>query len=173
MGNFGEDLRKERLSRGIALEQITAITKISSRFLLALEQEKFSLLPGGILNKGIVRGYAGAIGLDPGTWTERYLKAYSTSETNCDEGRGWATFANNVGKARIQRHEAVEMRWRWAGAIVLLLVVLAAAFFSVYYIGHRAGWWHVTPTLTEKVSVEVHSPLSWLHLASTHLVRQI
>jgi len=56
MSNFGEDLRKERVSRGIALEQISAVTKISPRHLVALEQEKFRLLPGGILSKGIVRG---------------------------------------------------------------------------------------------------------------------
>ncbi len=69
MGTFGEDLRTERLSRGIALEDITAVTKISQRHLLALEQEHFRLLPGGILNKGIVRGYASALGLDQEDWT--------------------------------------------------------------------------------------------------------
>ena len=57
MGSFGEDLRAERVSRGIALEDITAVTKISQRHLVALEQERFRLLPGGILSKGIVRGY--------------------------------------------------------------------------------------------------------------------
>jgi cytoskeletal protein RodZ len=170
MGNFGEDLRNERLSRGIALDQITAITKISSRQLLALEQEKFSLLPGGILNKGIVRSYAGAIGLDPGIWTERYLKAYSESGVLGSDDRGWAAFANNVGKARIQRHEAIEMRWRWAGAILLLLAVAAAAFYSVYCIGQRSGWWQTSPALIQKATVEVHSAISWLHTAATQLV---
>jgi cytoskeletal protein RodZ len=77
MGNFGEDLRMERLSRGIALEEITAVTKISQHHLVALEQEKFRLLPGGILSKGIVRGYTGALGLDQHDWTERFLKAYA------------------------------------------------------------------------------------------------
>jgi len=57
MKSFGEDLRSERISRGVALEEITAITKISRRHLVALEQEKFRLLPGGILSKGIIRGY--------------------------------------------------------------------------------------------------------------------
>jgi len=37
MGNFGEDLRMERLTRGIALEEITAVTKISRHHLVALE----------------------------------------------------------------------------------------------------------------------------------------
>ena len=75
MKNFGEELRMERLSRGIALSEITAVTKISSRHLEALEQGNFRQLPGGILSKGIVRGYASAVGLDQQDWTERFLEA--------------------------------------------------------------------------------------------------
>jgi cytoskeleton protein RodZ len=127
MGNFGEDLRMERISRGIALEEITAVTKISPRYLEALEQEKFRLLPGGILNKGIVRGYASAVGLDQSDWTERFLKAYAASGQMVDDDRDWMEFASNVGKARIQRREAMEMRLRWVGAILLVLVVAAWA----------------------------------------------
>jgi hypothetical protein len=110
MGSFGEDLRNERVSRGIALEEITAVTKISQRHLEALEQERFRLLPGGILSKGIVRGYAGAIGLDQQDWTERFLEAYIASGQMIDDDRSWLAFAANVGKARILRHDAVEVR---------------------------------------------------------------
>ena len=141
MRSFGEDLRSERLSRGVALEEITAITKISRRHLVALEQEKFRLLPGGILNKGIVRGYTGALGLDQHLWTERFLKAYTASGEMIDDDRDWTAFASNVGKARIQRREAVEFRLRWAGAILLLVAVAAAAFLTVRYYGLRVGWW--------------------------------
>jgi cytoskeleton protein RodZ len=146
MGSFGEDLRTERISRGVALEDITAVTKISQRHLIALEQERFRQLPGGILNKGIVRGYAGALGLDERDWTERFLRAYRASGQASDEEQGWTAFATNVGKARIQRHEAVELRMRWAGAALLLLAVLVLGFFGVRYVGVRAGWWpHVLP----------------------------
>jgi cytoskeletal protein RodZ len=141
MRSFGEDLRSERLSRGVALEEITAITKISRRHLVALEQEKFRLLPGGILSKGIVRGYTGALGLDQHLWTERFLKAYTASGEMIDDDRDWAAFASNVGKARIQRRDAVEFRLRWAGAILLLAAVAAAAFLTVRYYGLRVGWW--------------------------------
>jgi cytoskeletal protein RodZ len=141
MSNFGEDLRMERLSRGIALADITAVTKISQRHLEALEQEKFRLLPGGILNKGIVRGYASALGLDQNTWTERFVRAYDASGQMSDDDRGWMEFASNVGKARIQRRDAVEMRLRWTGAILLLLLVAGGAFLMVRYFGLRAGWW--------------------------------
>jgi cytoskeleton protein RodZ len=142
MKSFGEDLRMERLSRGIALEDITAITKISQRHLVALEQESFRLLPGGILNKGIVRGYTGALGLDQHVWTERFLKAYSASGQMIEDDRGWTAFAANVGRARILRHDAMEVRLRWAGAILLLLVVTAAGYLTVRYVGVRSGWWH-------------------------------
>ena len=141
MGSFGEDLRMERVSRGIALEDITAVTKISRHHLLALEQERFRLLPGGILNKGIIRGYAGAVGLDQGDWTERFLRAYAASGQIIDDDRNWTEFAANVGKARLQRHEAQEVRVRWLGAILLLAAVSAGAFLAVRYYGLRAGWW--------------------------------
>jgi cytoskeleton protein RodZ len=142
MGSFGEDLRKERLARGFALEDISAVTKISKRHLTALEEENFRLLPGGILSKGIVRGYTGAIGLDPQDWTERFLEASGTSgQMVGDDDSGWTTFASNVGKARILRREALEIRLRWIGAIVLLFAVAAAAFLTVRYYGVREGWW--------------------------------
>ena len=141
MGNFGEDLRMERLSRGMALEDITAVTKISQRHLLALEQERFRLLPGGILSKGIVRGYAGALGLDQQDWTQRFLTACDAAGDTVDEDRSWTAFASNVGKARILRREAVEMRMRWVGAVLLMMVVGAAAYVTFRYYGVRAGWW--------------------------------
>jgi len=141
MGNFGEDLRKERLTRGVALEDISAVTKISQRHLIALEQERFRLLPGGILSKGIVRGYAGALGLDPQDWTQRFLQACDASGQLSDDQRGWTTFASNVGKARILHREAVEVRLRWFGAILLLLAVAAGGFLAVRYYGLREGWW--------------------------------
>ncbi len=131
MSTFGEDLRMERLSRGIALEEITAITKISARHLEALEQERFRLLPGGILNKGIVRGYAGAVGLDQSDWTERFLKAYIASGQMIDDDRDWINFASNVGKQRPQRRDAAWIRLRRIGAILLLLTVAAGVWLAV------------------------------------------
>jgi cytoskeleton protein RodZ len=140
MGTFGEDLRMERMSRGIALEHITAVTKISQHHLVALEQEKFRQLPGGILNKGIVRGYAGAIGLDQHDWTERFLQAYTASGL-LPEDPNWTAFASNVGRARLQQREAAEFRLRWFGALILLLAVALAGFLMIRYYGVRAGWW--------------------------------
>jgi len=171
MSNFGEDLRMERLARGVALEDITAVTKISQHLLVALEQERFRLLPGGILSKGIVRGYAGALGLDTQDWTERFLNASRASGNVIDDDRGWTAFASNVGKARMLRRDAMELRMRWAGAILLLFVVAAGTFLCVRYFGIRAGWWptllpaHQAAAVHRVVSSAQHlvsRALSWL-----------
>jgi cytoskeleton protein RodZ len=170
MGNFGEDLRKERVARGIALEQISAVTKISQRHLVALEQEKFRLLPGGILSKGIVRGYVNALGLDQQDWTERFLNASSASGEAIDED--WTAFASNVGKARIQRHNQQEVRLRWIGAIMLVVVVAIAAILSVRYYGIRAGWWSSLMPFNGAGS-SAHSSLSPIHDVASRILALI
>ena len=75
--------------------------------------EEFRLLPGGILSKGIVRGYAGAVGLDQNDWTERFLKASHAAGQVTEDDSGWTAFAFNVGKARVMRHDA--LRFACAG----------------------------------------------------------
>ena len=133
MGQFGQDLRREREARGVALESISGVTKISGRHLTALEQENFSALPGGVLNKGIVRGYARACGMDENAWVERYLSAYQQSGQLKDDDQAWIEFAENVGKSHQSEIDLEpDTRLRWAG-VSLLLVVLA---FFTWYVVH-------------------------------------
>ena len=64
MPAFGENLRREREMRGVSLEEISSSTKISLRFLEAIEREDFSKLPGGIFSRSFIRSYARYLGLD-------------------------------------------------------------------------------------------------------------
>lgn len=75
MGTFGDKLRRERELRGISLDEIAEATKIGTRSLRALEEEKFDLLPGGIFNKGFVRAYAKFLGLDEEQAVADYVTA--------------------------------------------------------------------------------------------------
>jgi cytoskeletal protein RodZ len=131
----------ERLNRGIALEKITEVTKINPRHLRALEENEFRVLPGGILNKGIVRGYVNVLGLDESDWISRFQRAYSASGDVLDDDRNWIEFAANVGRARVKARDAAAERLKWAGAFLLLIVVGIALFFAVRYYGYRTGWW--------------------------------
>jgi cytoskeletal protein RodZ len=61
---FGEQLKREREMRGVSLEEISAATRIGTRFLEALENEQWDRLPGGVFNRGFIRAVARFLGLD-------------------------------------------------------------------------------------------------------------
>jgi cytoskeletal protein RodZ len=65
-------LSRLRDRAGISLEAIAAGTKISLRFLRAIEAEEFEQLPGGIFNTSYLRQYAAAIGYDQGHLLAHY-----------------------------------------------------------------------------------------------------
>ena len=75
VGTFGEKLRKQREQRGISLDTISTITKISPRMLRAIEDEHFDQLPGGVFSKGFVRAYARQVGLNEEEALADYLTA--------------------------------------------------------------------------------------------------
>jgi cytoskeleton protein RodZ len=64
ISGFGDYLRREREMRGVSLEEISEATKISIRFLQAIESEDMARLPGGIFTRSFVRTYARYLGLD-------------------------------------------------------------------------------------------------------------
>ena len=64
MGGFGEKLSRERELRGVSLREIAEGTKISIRFLQALEEDRIEALPGGLFPRAFVKQYALFLGLD-------------------------------------------------------------------------------------------------------------
>jgi cytoskeleton protein RodZ len=76
MASFGENLRRERELRGVELRDIADATKISVRFLQALEQDRVDILPGGIFPRSFVRQYAKHLGLDPDRMVTEFDHVY-------------------------------------------------------------------------------------------------
>jgi cytoskeleton protein RodZ len=82
MSNFGASFKKARESKGISIDQIASETKISARFLAAIENEEFQLLPGGIFNRGFVRAYAESVGLDADQIVADFKRLTEVQELN-------------------------------------------------------------------------------------------
>jgi len=76
MGSFGENLRRERDVRGVSLREIAEGTKISVRFLQALEEDRLEVLPGGLFPRAFVRQYALFLGLDPEKLVTDFVAAH-------------------------------------------------------------------------------------------------
>jgi cytoskeleton protein RodZ len=72
LASFGEELRREREIRGISLKEISDATKISKRFLEAIERNDHRTLPAPVFTRGFVREYARYLGLNVDEIVTRY-----------------------------------------------------------------------------------------------------
>jgi len=124
MERFGDELRVERERKQVTLETICAITKVSIRHLEALESGKHGELPGGVFRKGIVRSYLGAVGLDEGTWLQRFEMTLRESGSVASNNDDWVEFAENVRRNRSTISHATRARWMGVAVMVTMLVVL-------------------------------------------------
>jgi len=84
--SLGARLKKEREQRKITLDEISLSTKIASRFLVAIEEEQFDQLPGGIFNKGFVRSYARYLGIDENQAVADYVAATTAAVPESPQG---------------------------------------------------------------------------------------
>lgn len=75
MADLGLLLKREREARNISIEEIASSTKIVSRYLEALEADRFDVMPGGFFIKGIIRTYSRYLGLDEEEVLSRYRAA--------------------------------------------------------------------------------------------------
>jgi cytoskeleton protein RodZ len=154
--SFGEKLKQEREKRKITLEQISASTKIGTRMLQALEEDKFNHLPGGIFNKGFVRAYARFVGLDEDQTVADYLQASGDAPPPSTEIAPREDVAREAAE-NVARLEATSddpsrpLPWGWFAAI-LLVVALALSLWSHNRREHIKPPARPTPTAAPPVS---------------------
>jgi len=118
---FGEHLKREREMRGVSLDEISAATRISTRFLEALETEQWDRLPGGAFNRGFIRSIARFLGIDEDALVAEYAFERRDAET---------------AGSPAAHAERIPRNWQPAAlAIVALLFVLAVGLLGF----HRYG----------------------------------
>ena len=118
--------------RGVSLEEVSAATRISTRFLEAIESDKWESLPGGVFNRGFIRSVARYLGLDEDSMVAEYAL----------ETRGRV-------EAGVVPDPPMEMPRNWKPAIVaaiVLVVILAGVGFAyARYGGKIAARLHWKP----------------------------
>jgi cytoskeleton protein RodZ len=80
MFEIGNSLREARLRQGLDLAEIEQATKIRSRYLRALEEEQFELLPAQTYVKGFLKAYADQLGLDGDLYVEEFNSRFAAEE---------------------------------------------------------------------------------------------
>jgi cytoskeleton protein RodZ len=77
MFEVGGSLREARLKRGLSPADVQKAIRIRDRYLQALEEERWELLPGDAYVKGFLRTYADYLGLDGNLYVEEYNSRFA------------------------------------------------------------------------------------------------
>jgi cytoskeleton protein RodZ len=80
MPGIGETLREARVRQRVNIEELEQSTKIRAKYLRALENEEFGLLPGPTYVKSFLRTYAEKLGLDAQLLVEEFRAEYEEPE---------------------------------------------------------------------------------------------
>jgi cytoskeleton protein RodZ len=125
---FGEHLRREREMRGVSLDEISAATRISTRFLEAIEKDQWDQLPGGVFNRGFIRSIARFLGLDEDSLVAEYALGSSSGAP--------APAAAAKAQNRMPRN------WQPAvTAVFVIVVLLAGGIFGLHRYGDDLSAW--------------------------------
>ena len=80
MFEIGNSLREARLRQGLEIPRIETETKIRGKYLRALEEEQFEVLPGETYVKGFLRTYADYLGLEGQLYVDEYNSRFTMAE---------------------------------------------------------------------------------------------
>jgi cytoskeleton protein RodZ len=104
---IGERLSQARSARGIDLEQVEERTKIRARYLRAMEEERWDLLPGAAYARAFLRTYGGFLGLDPEALVDDYRRLHEPPQPESDA---------EVRQIALSERRGLRLPGRWPGA---------------------------------------------------------
>jgi cytoskeleton protein RodZ len=125
MATIGDTLREARMRQRLDIADVEASTKIRAKYLRALENEEFGMLPGPTFVKTFLRTYAEALGLDPHLLVEEYRSHYEASDE--------VEHIQSLGPPNLARDR--RRRGPRLGPGVLLLLVVVAVVGALVAIG--------------------------------------
>src|SRR3989440_2733428 len=125
--SIGEKLRLARETRGVALRDISEQTRISMRYLEAIESNDYRRLPGGIFNRSFIRAYAKFIGYDENDAIEDYARTMrERGESDDDE-------TPKPFRSLVYTDDAANQKRSPLMTLVLAIVILALLSAAVYF----------------------------------------
>ncbi len=124
---LGEEIRRQREMRQISIREISDRTKISSRFLEAIEKNEFEALPAPVFTRGFIREYARELGLDPDDLVDRYMQHVKADERREERDQ-------EELERRISGSFPMPRRRGWLLMVAILLIVAIAAVAGWYFL---------------------------------------
>jgi cytoskeleton protein RodZ len=134
MPNIGDTLREARMRQRLDIADVEAKTKIRAKYLRALENEEFGMLPGPTFVKTFLRTYAEVLGLDPHLLVEDYRATHEAG----DEIEQLQPLGP-PGASRERRRGAMGGGRRPGGPLLVVGLALVAVLGALLVIGLVGG----------------------------------
>ena len=122
MADIGTTLREARIRARIDVSEVEARTKIRAKYLRAIENEEWDLLPGPVYVKSFLRTYGDFLGVDSRALVDEYKRRY---ERPADQD---LRPISSLGRERERRRRRPSRLGRVAAVVLVLAAVVAALF---------------------------------------------
>ncbi|OFV99288.1 MAG: hypothetical protein A3F68_11740 [Acidobacteria bacterium RIFCSPLOWO2_12_FULL_54_10] len=132
--SFSNLLRQEREAKGLSLKAIADQTKISTRFLKAIEEEKLQILPGGVFTTSFVQQYAQFLGVDEDVSITEFIR--STTEARTADIIKEEPLATKEYTLKAASWVA-QYRFVFAGILAVLVLAFVSLFLWKYSRGNQ------------------------------------
>lgn len=123
MSELGQMLRNARLENQISLEDLEEVTKIRKRYLEAIEDGNYKVLPGTFYVRAFIKSYAEAVGLDPNEVLRLYQNVIPAPEQDPIEP---------IRTKRTSRN--TEKIGKWASNVMMISFVVLILGIIYYYL---------------------------------------
>jgi cytoskeletal protein RodZ len=122
MASLGQQLKQSREEKGISLQEIAESTHISIRFLQAIENDAYDVLPGGVFNRAFVRKFARQVGFDEEQAVNLYQEQWQ--EQGGEPERGY--------QLGVEEYESREASGNGLLLSFVALIVLGSLAYAAY-----------------------------------------
>jgi cytoskeleton protein RodZ len=148
MADIGATLREARMRAKIDINEVETSTKIRAKYLRAIENEEWGLLPGDVYVKSFLRTYGDYLGLDSRQLIDDYKRRY---ERPSDHELRPITPLSARDRERQSRGPRGPLIPPWA----LVGLVLVAVVVALYFVGNNKGG-STAPTVTTHAAKRHH-----------------
>jgi cytoskeletal protein RodZ len=127
MSELGQLLRKARLEKGISLEDMQETTKIRKRYLEAIEDGNYKILPGNFYVRAFIKSYSESVGLDPNEVLRLYRNVIPASQLDTKV------------EPNHRKRSGIKTNDRWSKRITTLVFISFLIFIIVlvYYFADK------------------------------------
>src|SRR5690606_26982011 len=134
---IGARLKEARMEKDISLDSLQDTTKIQKRYLVAIEEENFSILPGKFYAKAFIKEYAIAVGLDPNELMEEYKQDIPSPEDE-DVTTQYTRIHRSRKDNMPTKSNAI---FSFIPTLIVIILILGIVFLA---------WWFITTKANEE-----------------------